>query len=465
VSSERIVNELDAEMGRYLRPAQSADLRQQPLDLAPEEQAFLNAISGRRTLREHLEGGLLGQARAHKLCYALLCAGIVDLAERPQAAFIDVSTAPALQVVPPPSPDGGRPQPLESRALAVGPDTASDDEPGDPLTDWSDEQNRTDPSVFVPLPDAGDALDMNSDIEAEAAADQGHDRDEAHRNGYGPRPLSGAAAAAIEPDIPTFDPEPELEDEGSLLARLEARKGRAASVEEWLATVVLCLRDASPAEILGSSPTASPEELARAYARLSRRYHPDRTAPETNDTRGTRTGHQRRRLLAEEIFQVISRAYESLTSDGTDRSATSNSRATTMAPGTAGALNAEVLRILSAERQFQLGETLIRDRQYEEAVEAFRQATDLNAQEGEFRAYLGWALFQCAPQDEGLVAEAIAHLHEGSNLAPRLDKPYLFLGYIYKALGRLREAGRAFEKAIEANPECDEAVRELKLLR
>ena len=50
------------------------------------------------------------------------------------------------------------------------------------------------------------------------------------------------------------------------------------------------------------------------------------------------------------------------------------------------------------------------------------------------------------------------------SLNPKLDKSYLFLGYIHKATGRADKAEKQFEKAIQCNPDCTEALRELRLL-
>ena len=55
-------------------------------------------------------------------------------------------------------------------------------------------------------------------------------------------------------------------------------------------------------------------------------------------------------------------------------------------------------------------------------------------------------------------------IEQAVNLNPKMDKGYLFLGYIHKATGRPDRAERQFEKAIQCNPDCTEALRELRLL-
>jgi hypothetical protein len=59
---------------------------------------------------------------------------------------------------------------------------------------------------------------------------------------------------------------------------------------------------ASPHEVLGVSPGASPSEIREAYRRLATQYHPDKVA---------HLG-QELRTLAEEKFKAIQAAYDAL---------------------------------------------------------------------------------------------------------------------------------------------------------
>lgn len=121
-------------------------------------------------------------------------------------------------------------------------------------------------------------------------------------------------------------------------------------------------------------------------------------------------------------------------------------------------------KVFAAEGKFQRGEELLRSRQYEQAYQHFQEAVMLYGQEGDFHAYLGWSRFQSAPRDPSALEEALSALETAVQLNPRSDKPYLFSGYIYKATGRPDRAERNFERAIQCNPDCVEALRELRLL-
>ena len=107
---------------------------------------------------------------------------------------------------------------------------------------------------------------------------------------------------------------------------------------------------------------------------------------------------------------------------------------------------------------------LLRRKKYEEALACFQEAVNLYADEGEFHAYLGWSLYQTNPRDDGILKKARQHLQNAIRLNPKLDRAYLFLGYIYKANDQRNLAEQQFEKAIQCNPDCVEALQELRLL-
>lgn len=117
-----------------------------------------------------------------------------------------------------------------------------------------------------------------------------------------------------------------------------------------------------------------------------------------------------------------------------------------------------------AEAKFQLGEELLRERQYRAAHQLFREAVEIYGQAGQFHAYLGWTRFQMEPDDPASVESALSSLEKAISLNPTVDRSYLFSGYIYKAVGKLDQAEVSFEKAVQCNPDCTEALNELKAL-
>ena len=135
-----------------------------------------------------------------------------------------------------------------------------------------------------------------------------------------------------------------------------------------------------------------------------------------------------------------------------------------LSSGTKRDVSSEVSNILSAEGCFQKGEIALRKREYTKARDLFEEACNLCPEEGEFHAFLGWAIFQSDPKKEEAVRAARDQLNQAISLNPKVDKAYLFLGYIYKAMNYKEMAESEFEKAIQVNPDCTEALRELRLI-
>jgi DnaJ-class molecular chaperone len=190
------------------------------------------------------------------------------------------------------------------------------------------------------------------------------------------------------------------------------------------------------------------EDIKRAYFALAKEYHPDKHF-------GSASAETR--AIAQQIYDLISIAHDTLT-DATER----RRYVDEMASGEKKrAEDADVAKILAAEGKFQRGEELMRNRQYLDAYKLFSESIQLYDQEGEFHAWAGWALFQADPRR---AEDALRTIEQAITLNPKLDKSYLFLGYIHKATGRPDRAERQFEKAIQCNPDCTEALRELRLL-
>lgn len=201
---------------------------------------------------------------------------------------------------------------------------------------------------------------------------------------------------------------------------------------------------------LGVSRSASDDEIRRAYFAAVRDYHRDRlpgNAPADA------------RALAEQIEAHLTTAYETL-SDRASRQQYERS----LDAASFAQVTEDVGRILAAEGRFQRGAQALERGDFEKATALFEEAVRLYPDEGEFLTHLGWASFQRAPDDEENVAEAEARIRDGIQKNPRSDKGWLFLGRLLKQSGRSAEAERQFEQAIQCNPDCKEALHELKLL-
>ena len=210
------------------------------------------------------------------------------------------------------------------------------------------------------------------------------------------------------------------------------------------------LRAGSHFEVLGIEPTAPESEVRSAYERLSARTHPDRFSGAS----------QAGRDLAAEVFEMLRTAYETLADPRRRQEYILQQRRAEREADKRG--QAELA--LQAETEFREGEGALRSRDYESALAHFGRALELYPEEGDHHAHYGWALYLCHPGDPSIVTEALEHVRRGLKLASHREKPYLFMGRLYKAIGRADVAEKMFTRAVQIQPECVEALRELRLI-
>jgi CheY-like chemotaxis protein/curved DNA-binding protein CbpA len=210
------------------------------------------------------------------------------------------------------------------------------------------------------------------------------------------------------------------------------------------------MRDQNYFEILGVDDSSSEEVLKAAYQKRASQLHPD------NFRRaGDAVVH-----LASEIFAQINLAYQTLTD--------SRRRSEYVLDQRKGKRDADRQReseqALEAEVQFQEGQRLLAQRAYERALEVFGRALQLYPDAGEYHSHYGWTLHLCHPDQPDIAAEAIEHVRRGIKLAGQRETSYLFMGRLCKVIGRVELAEKMFARAVQLEPGCVEALRELRLI-
>lgn len=230
--------------------------------------------------------------------------------------------------------------------------------------------------------------------------------------------------------------------------------GEAAGAEEAirneLAAMAERLRGRDVFGVLGVDRSAGDEKIRAAYTDLAKRTHPDRFSSSSDAVK----------RIAEEVFGIISHAYEAIGSAKRRAAFFASERQ-------AEEDRAEIevaQRALRAEQAYQRGQQALRGRQYERALECFREAVESYGEEAEYHAYCAWAWYLVDPDRHGRVHEALQQARQARKLAPDRDKPYLILGRLYKAAGRMETAEKMFTRAVQLEPDCVEAVRELRLI-
>jgi len=203
-------------------------------------------------------------------------------------------------------------------------------------------------------------------------------------------------------------------------------------------------------EILGVDESASAEVLQAAYQKRAAQLHPDHYRRS-----GDAVAH-----LASEVFAQINLAYQTLT----DPRRRSEYVLTQRKDQRDADRQRESEQALEAAVQFQEGQLLLAQRSYERALEVFGRALQLYPDAGEYHAHYGWTLHLCHPDQPDIAAEAIEHVRRGIKLAGHLETSYLYMGRLCKVIGRIELAEKMFARAVQLEPGCVEALRELRLI-
>lgn len=194
---------------------------------------------------------------------------------------------------------------------------------------------------------------------------------------------------------------------------------------------------------------ATKAALRKSYFAMAKKYHPDRYLS-LKLSEGLRT-------KINELFQRIGEAYETLS----DPVRCKNYRQT-LKQGRGG-IKTKVEDILKAETAFQKGRHMVRSRNFTEALKQFEISIEHSPDEPEYLTLHAWALFRAKTNDPTSQDKASAQLQRSAILNGEHDLTHLYLGQIFKEQGREREAEKQFELAIQCNPDCTEALRELRL--
>jgi tetratricopeptide (TPR) repeat protein len=231
----------------------------------------------------------------------------------------------------------------------------------------------------------------------------------------------------------------------------EARSGRAEhDIRGQLTELAQRFAGLDAFGVLDVSRSASDDDVRNAYAELAKRTHPDRFS-----------GSGRALLqVAEEVFAAVGEAYEQIGARANRLQYIARERGRAQEEKEL----AEGHRALQGEIAFQKGEAALRAKRIERALEHFERAVALYPEEGEYHAYRGWTHYLAAPERPQRLAEAIGFVQKGRKLAPDREKPYLFLGRLCLADGRQDIAEKMFARAVQLDPDCVEALRELRLL-
>jgi CheY-like chemotaxis protein/curved DNA-binding protein CbpA len=426
---DRLLPIIDEWRAKFVRPGSNLHYRFQDIDFTPREQAIDQYVDGVHTVGEALGELDLDRVRAQQIMYTLVVCEMVELHDKPLdraetliARQPDVDVDAEFEASEPPAP----PEPPE---------------PPPPKAEEADE-------AVAPLRPAAPPA---------------------------PKP------AAPPPPKPAAAPPPKAEkkappkraDEEAPAADADPLAADADEAEQRARVLRVYNRvsDGDYFQILGVTDNPTEGEVRIAYHKIAKEFHPDRFFGKASEEV---------RSQVEEIFRRITEAYETLNTQEKIAAYIKKLDAEAeVAPKTDTRVEG-VKKIIMAEQFFQNGKQYLKDKRFSRAGAEFRKAIEISSNEAEYLAYYGWALYN-VPKERDLTADdkklfsdqsesdlqfnGRESLNRAIQINPRSERAYLFLGSVYKSQGLKEFAEKQFEKALICNPNCIEALRELRLIK
>jgi tetratricopeptide (TPR) repeat protein len=209
------------------------------------------------------------------------------------------------------------------------------------------------------------------------------------------------------------------------------------------------IMDADYFEALGIERKSDSGAIRRAYYKMAKEYHPDRYL---GSSLSREMGAKVR-----EMFQYITQAYTVLSDP-----ATRTDYLDELINGPKKKI--DINQVIEAEAAYQEGLALLKVRRFATAAKALKKAVEFSPEEPEYMTNFAWALFKSAPEKTETRSQAMEILLTSRELNPGSYQTHLYLGHVYQAQGKERQAEKSFEVAVQANPDCTEALRELRLI-
>ncbi len=249
-------------------------------------------------------------------------------------------------------------------------------------------------------------------------------------------PRTQPPARPVPPARPATTPGPEFQT----TTAAPARKSPAAPElpegdrRDALMEMVLNFRRRDPFDLLGLDPDGFGREAHERFLEFAEKFAPWTYPSDLADD-------------ACRVFLAGARAYGDLTNPDRRQALLERRRS----PGQKRPIAAaESFRIetdlLDPEVQYRKGRALMAEGNYRDALEQLGYASDLDPQNGNYRAELAHCRFLFNPQTAGPIA--ISELAKALRIDPNAGLAHFYQGEILKAMGLIDEAREAYRRAI-----------------
>jgi len=203
---------------------------------------------------------------------------------------------------------------------------------------------------------------------------------------------------------------------------------------EELREIKASLKNRNHYELLGISRVATDEEIKKAYFSLARKYHPDRFNRETREM-----------PLINEVFNAFTTAYRILSDEGKRKQYDAQ-------------LSAPVQELIEdltrkAEVKYRQGRTLYNQGMYEEAVIFLEEAIRIKRNKADYYLLLAMAESKLPAYKKKAEQDYLKAIE----MEPWNPEGYLGLGILYLNEGLKVKAKKHFQKALEIDPDHQQA--------
>ncbi len=202
-------------------------------------------------------------------------------------------------------------------------------------------------------------------------------------------------------------------------------------------------------DVLDVQPTASVDALRNAYVRLTKLYHPDRTATFQDDN------------LREQAFEVQRRLVTAWEAVKDPRARQDYDASNLSGPVDDGGGKPDIIK---ADFNFQRGKACLGKGDAKRGLEFLEVASRQDPHQPLYRIYRGWARFLASDaSDIKAKTEAREDIKIALKIDESLDAGYLFLGHISKATANDELAEKLYRKTVQINPNNADGWREIRL--
>lgn len=218
-----------------------------------------------------------------------------------------------------------------------------------------------------------------------------------------------------------------------------------------LMEMVLNFRRKDPFELLGVDPDDFSRQAQKCFLSFAEKYAPWSYPPDLEDD-------------ARRIFIAGARAFGELCDPDRRRAlAERRSGRKEVAPSAAADTFRTETDLLDPAVQHRQGRALMAEGNYRAAIEQLSYASDLDPQNGTYRAELAYCRYLYNPQAGGSVA--ISELEKALRIDPDCGLVHFYRGEILRALGLLDDAETAYRRAIKPMSPDRRPIEALKNLR